>query len=150
MTESQQSLTNKLSISVEDILRAAWHTARQPQPSGEWPLSTILIHLWLVEEVIWQARLNQMVQQENPHWVWTEPNLNEAVAKLGDHPLTELAQNFASRRLQTLNYLQSLSEDGWARIGTHATSGEMDVAGLCERILEHDEEHLTELRKRTQ
>ncbi len=144
------SLVKRLTRIPSEIHFHIHRAQRRPQPASEWPLSTILIHLWLAEDVIWQTRLRQMIEQDNPRWVWTEPNLDEAVAQQGNRPLTELAEQFAQRRQQTIDHLKGLSEAGWARIGTHATYGEMDVAGLCARILEHDEEHLTELRNRAQ
>jgi hypothetical protein len=107
-----------------------------------------MIHLAIVEEVIWQARLKQMAVQDNPHRVWTEPDVNGAVAQYGELSLPELEEWFGKQRFHTLRHLSGLDEAGWNRVGTHATYGEMDVAGLCARILEHDNEHLEELRKR--
>ena len=144
----QRAVIPPLQLSLSQLANAALDADGKPQPPGEWPLSTILIHLWLVEEVIWQARLRQMVAEDNPHWQWTEPNLEGAVAQWGQQPLPELAELFEERRKQTIDQLKELSEAGWARIGTHAVYGQMDVAGLCARILEHDEEHLEELKKR--
>jgi hypothetical protein len=38
--------------------------------------------------------------------------------------------------------LDALDEAGWARTGTHATFGVLDVAGLMVRAIDHDDEHL--------
>jgi DinB superfamily len=144
------ALLGRLENVQAEIVRAALRAENQPQPSGEWTLRTILIHLALVEEVIWQARLKQMAEQVNPHWVWTEPSLDEAIAQQGQRPLVELAELFTKSRKQTVAHLEGFTEEGWARVGTHARLGHMDVAGLCAQILEHDEEHLAELNKRAQ
>lgn len=144
----QQAVIPLLQSSLSQLAGAVLDADGKPQPAGEWPLSTILIHLWLVEEVVWQSRLNQLAAEANPRWQWTEPDLDEAVARFGARPLSELSAMFARRREATVQHLQGLDEAGWARIGTHAVHGQMDVAGLCARILEHDEEHLEELRKR--
>src|SRR5258708_15812169 len=147
IAQNRVSLIDKLLHNSRMAQILSERAANKPQLSDEWPLSTILIHLALVEDVIWQARLNQMAEQENPHWIWTEPSLDEAIAQQGQRPLAELAGLFEARRKQTLAHLEDLSEEGWARVGTHARLGQMDVAGLCAQILEHDEEHLAELNK---
>jgi len=43
--------------------------------------------------------------------------------------------------------LRALPLDGWRRAGIHATYGRLDVAGLLELMLEHDETHLGELER---
>jgi hypothetical protein len=43
--------------------------------------------------------------------------------------------------------LDALGTDGWARTGTHDTFGVLDVAGLMEKALDHDDEHLASLRR---
>jgi hypothetical protein len=45
-------------------------------------------------------------------------------------------------RVSTLTTLAALDDLGWARTGTHATFGVLDVAGLMVRAIDHDEEHL--------
>jgi len=43
--------------------------------------------------------------------------------------------------------LDALGPAGWARTGTHDTFGVLDVAGLMEKALDHDDEHLASLRR---
>ena len=148
MPHERQTLLARLSSISSQIADAVQRASAKPQPAGDWPLSTILIHLWLVEDAVWQSRLKQMATQDNPHWQWTEPALDEAVARYGGLPLSELGDMFARRRGETVAHVQALTDDGWNRIGTHARYGQMGVAGLCARILEHDEEHLADLAAR--
>ena len=49
--------------------------ARQPQPAGAWSLRTMVIHPLQVDTEIWGRRLTMMIEQDNPQWVWTEPDL---------------------------------------------------------------------------
>ena len=138
----------KLSSIPSQIGEAAKHAEGKPQPAGQWTLNMEIAHLAYVEVAIWQARLKQIAAEDNPHWQWTEPPLESWWPLFESQPLEQLLATFAARRQETVNYLRGLPEDDWKRIGTHATFGQMDVAGLCARILEHDEEHLAELVKR--
>ena len=49
---------------------------------------------------------------------------------------------FAKRRAKSVATVRALDEAGWARFGTHATYGRLDVAGLLRLAIDHDEEHL--------
>ena len=45
-------------------------------------------------------------------------------------------------RSGTADVEAALDDAGWARTGTHATFGELDVSALMLRAIDHDEEHL--------
>jgi hypothetical protein len=138
----------KLSSIPSQIGEAAKRAEGGPQPAGQWTLNMEIAHLAHIEVVVWQTRLKQMAEEENPHWQWTEPPLESWWPLFESQTLEQLLATFAARRQETVDHLRGLPDDGWKRIGTHATFGEMDVAGLCARILEHDEEHLADLLKR--
>jgi hypothetical protein len=53
---------------------------------------------------------------------------------------------FAIARATTAASVRSLDEAGWARSGTHATYGRLDVEGLLRIAIGHDQEHLEGLR----
>jgi len=145
---SRQTLIQSISVIPSKIAAAAKHANGKPQSTGHWSLNMEISHLAHVEVVIWQARLKQMAAEENPHWQWTEPPLESWWPLFESQSLEQLLATFAARRRETVDHLRGLTDGDWKRIGTHAIFGQMDVAGLCARILEHDEEHLEELRKR--
>jgi hypothetical protein len=43
--------------------------------------------------------------------------------------------------------LTALDEAGWARSGTHATYGALDVAGLLRVAADHDDDHIAVLER---
>lgn len=141
-------ILSKLSVVPTQIAAAAKRANGRPQPAGQWSLNMEIAHLAHVEAIIWQARLKQMAAEENPHWQWTEPPFESWWPLFESQSLEQLLTTLAARRQETVDHLRGLTEEGWKRIGTHATFGQMDVAGLCARILEHDEEHLEALKKR--
>ena len=148
MIENHHSLTQRLFSIPIRISEAAKLANGTPEPTGQWSLNMEIAHLAHVEVVIWQSRLKQMAVEENPHWQWTEPPLESWWPLFVSQSLEQLLAIFAARRQETVDHLRGLSEEGWKRIGTHAAFGQMDVAGLCARILEHDEEHLEALKTR--
>ena len=130
---------------IPDELAAAARTGPREQPApGEWAPTEIVRHLIAVEQLVWQVRLRQLEAEEHPHWVWVEPGqwLGAPGADLDD----VLAAHAAARDA-TLAILDGLGAAGWARTGTHDTFGVLDVAGLMERALDHDREHIESLRR---
>jgi DinB family protein len=123
-------------------LAARRAAARRPVGPGEWSAADVVRHLIAVESDVWQPRLRQVAAEDDPHWPWTEPDrwLGEPSASLDD-----LLARFAAGRAETIAHVDALADSGWARTGTHATFGVLDVAGLLEKALEHDEEHLASL-----
>jgi hypothetical protein len=123
-------------------LASAARSAAGPVPAGEWTPADIVRHLIAVEAEVWQPRLRQVAAETHPQWTWVEPDrwLDEP-----DATLDELLVRFAAGRAETVAHLDALDEAGWARSGTHATYGALDVAGLVRKALEHDEEHLASL-----
>lgn len=110
-----------------------------PPPPGEWSAVEVVGHLIAVERIVWQARLQQVASEVAPHWPWTEPRFDDGPV---GRPLEILLATFDQERAATLAIVDGLDEDGWARIGIHATYGRLDVAGLLELAVDHDAEHL--------
>lgn len=147
-TTYQTELLQRLAHVPQAVAAAVQHAASQPQPAGAWSLRAMVIHLLLVDTEIWGRRLTMMNEQDNPHWVWTEPDLAAWESRFAELSETDLLAEFIRARLGICAQLQALDAAGWQRIGTHAVFGQLDVAGLCTRTLEHDAEHLAELLRR--
>jgi hypothetical protein len=111
----------------------------RPIADGEWGPNEAVRHLIAVEHEVWRSRLARLAKEDDPHWTWTEPGLAPG---LDDATLLEILTVFARRRARTVATVRALDEAGWARSGTHATYGRLDVAGLLRVAIDHDEEHL--------
>lgn len=113
-----------------------------PVAGAGWTAREVAGHLWLVEHVVFQARLDELAAGGSPRWAWTEPGTPAP----GDNPtLDEALDRFAAGRAETLAGVGALDEPGWSRSGTHATFGRLDVVGLLEVIADHDDEHHDDL-----
>jgi hypothetical protein len=118
--------------------------ATVPAPAeGRWSAREVVLHLVAVEEVVWQARLDALAREALPRWQWTEPGLWTGP---GGDTLDGALAAFAARRGATVARLDALDADSWARRGRHDTFGLLDVAALLRIALDHDEEHLRQIR----
>ncbi len=126
---------------------AAAATARaaewRPIPDGEWGPNETVRHLIAVEaEVHGSGASPQVAAEDDPHWDWTEPGLAPGLRRRnapGDPVRLRRA------RARTVATVRALDDAGWARHGTHATYGVLDVAGLLRLAIDHDEEHAASL-----
>ena len=122
---------------------AAMAAATRPTPPSEWGPTEVVRHLIAVEAEVHQFRLNQVAAVDDPHWNWTEPGL---AAEFDGAPLSEVLEAFEAARAATVRIVRALDDDGWARFGTHATYGRLDVEGLLKLASDHDAEHVEALR----
>lgn len=125
---------------VPDALATAARAASPEAPApGEWTPSDVVRHLIAVEQEVWQPRLAQLEAEDHPTWPWTEPD--RWTGKPGAS-LDELLSTYTDVRGTTMATLDALDDAGWARTGTHATYGVLDVASLMVRAIDHDDQHL--------
>jgi hypothetical protein len=111
---------------------------------GDWSVAQVLQHLIAVEWHVVNARLDSLDAETEPQWAWSEP---APAAGIGDGSIQAAAVVFAASREATVDRLRALPIAAWQRTGVHATYGRLDVAGLLEVMLEHDDAHLAELER---
>jgi hypothetical protein len=126
------------------LAEAARSAPQEPPAPGEWTPIEVVRHLIAVEEEVWHRRIGQLQTEEHPHWRWAEPGQWLGAPGAG---LDEVLTAHVRVRATTLTLLDDLGPDVWARIGTHDTFGELDVAGLMTVAADHDDEHLASLQR---
>jgi DinB superfamily len=124
------------------LREAARAVGDRPVPPGEWTPTEVVLHLIAVEDEVHQFRLRQIAVEDDPQWQWTEPGL---AAGFDAASMAEILGAFEAARASTVGLVRALTEDGWARHGTHATYGRLDVEGLLGLASDHDTEHLEAL-----
>jgi hypothetical protein len=139
MIDRRADLLARLRAVPDTLATAARAASPEPPAPGEWTPSDVVRHLIAVEEEVWQPRLAQLEAEDHPTWPWTEPD-----PWSGDPgaSLDQLLAKYAAVRGKTMATLDGLDDAGWARTGTHATFGVLDVAGLMVRAIDHDDEHV--------
>jgi hypothetical protein len=120
--------------------------ARRPAPKS-WAPNEVVCHLRDNEEWFLE-RLRMIVAMDLPRFVATNPDrwaderqylTNDAVAALAA---------FTRRRRETLEFLEPLAPEAWARAGVHADSrGRRTIDGFLSVMAWHDDNHLDQLRR---
>ena len=142
MTPDQLLVIERAAAVPDRLAEAARAAPPQPPAPGEWPPTDVVRHLIAVEEEVWHARLRQLIAEEEPHWAWVEPDRWQGSP---DASLDELLVAYAERRSTTIGLLRELAVDGWSKTGVHATYGRLDAAGLMQKAVDHDDEHIDSL-----
>ncbi|MFL5769746.1 MAG: DinB family protein [Chloroflexota bacterium] len=141
----QQSAVRGQVVSVPARLAEAARAARPEPPAPDaWAPRDIVRHLIAVEEEVWQPRLRQLIAEDEPRWAWVEPDRWQGSPGAS---LEDLLATYADRRAATVALLDQLGEDGWTKSGVHATFGRLDAAGLMQKALDHDAEHVASLER---
>lgn len=124
---------------LEQVKPGYWSQRPLPQ---EWSLLQILCHLAEVEASEHRARLQQILQDENPFLVGGEapgPDIPECA---GDG--YSVASTFVREREETLDYLNSLSPEDWKRPARHSVFGLTTLIEMAYFTAQHDRLHLNQ------
>jgi len=138
-TADRAEIVGRLAAIPDRLAEAARSAGGRPVPAREWGPPEVVRHLIAVEEVVWHTRLLQLAAADRPTWAWVEP-----APWRGDPgaSLDELLATYEARRRETVVILDGFDEETWSRTGIHATWGEIDVATLMNKALDHDDEHI--------
>jgi hypothetical protein len=137
--EGRAEIVRRLAEVPDRLAVASGSAIGRPVPEGEWGPTEVVRHLIAVEESVWLARLTTLAAGEKPTWPWVEPAPWEGSPGAS---LDDLLARFAHLRSETLAILNGFDHEGWSRTGIHATWGEVDVATLMTKALDHDDEHI--------
>jgi hypothetical protein len=146
VTPDQNEIRDRVAAVPDRLASAARAASPEPPAAGEWPPTDVVRHLIAVEEQVWHRRLRQLIAEDEPRWAWVEPDRWQGSP---DATLDELLAVHRSVKLTTVALLDDLDDTGWARTGVHATFGRLDAAGLMQKALDHDEEHIASLEPRS-
>ena len=114
---------------------------RRPTPE-DWSAHEVVLHL-AATDLLWHERLDRLANEDHPEWPWVEPPKWDGP---GHETIEGALAAFTGFRGETIARLDALDDAGWARRGHHRTFGELDAAGLMRVLLDHDEEHLAQIR----
>lgn len=136
-----QALT-ALPAELVTVLNGVDKTAGQDRAEADgWSLADVVQHLLLVEKRF-QERLRQAVQEERPFLPTIHPSPNEHTRT---EPLADLVAEFAQLREQTVAYLTALKAKSWEKTAVHETEGPVTFTFLVQMIIDHDQDHLSQL-----
>ncbi|MCA9915868.1 MAG: HAD-IIIA family hydrolase, partial [Anaerolineae bacterium] len=115
----------------------------QRPDADEWSLLQIFCHLAEVEVTEHRARLERILQQENPFLVGNEPP--GADIPLCDEDGIRVAARFVEEREKTLALLQSIPAESWNRPARHSVFGLTTFIEMAYFTAQHDRLHLNQI-----
>ena len=141
-----ESIVPDIADSIAAIPESRWH---EPIMPGARSPHAIVTRLRDVERNAYITRLQRLLNEAAPQFESFDPEAWEAEQYNPDEPMTTLLADYAGLREAELQLLRPLTPAGWIRSGRHITFGIRTVQWWAERILQHGEEHLRELRGRS-
>jgi hypothetical protein len=132
---TQKQLSTLLAAVAED---QDW----QPEPD-QWSFRFIAAHLATVERECFQDRVVRIAAGENPHF---ESYFNTGL-DFSPFDLSDSLREWAVVRHEIIAFVQSLPQEGWSLVGSHAVFGTITVFSVLHVMLNHDREHLEHLER---
>jgi uncharacterized damage-inducible protein DinB len=117
----------------------------RPASDGGWGVVEILPHLRDWEEIYFE-RITKLLEEDQPYL----PGYDDALWSIerdyrGQDPV-ETFESLRELRDRTVEVLRSLPESAWARHGEHGYFGDVTLHWLANHVVEHDQEHLQQIR----
>jgi uncharacterized damage-inducible protein DinB len=112
----------------------------RPTPD-DWCVADVVAHLGYIEP-LYLARLRRIAEQDNPYEPYMHP---DASAHDLRRPLSELFDEFAARRAETLTFLAGLAQRDWGRPLVHQTYGPSKLRDQVQGLVTHDNDHLEQI-----
>jgi uncharacterized damage-inducible protein DinB len=111
----------------------------------EWSLKETAGHLCDVGRVL-HKRLFMMIKLEEPRLPDYDPQEMASHRDAQSARIGDLLAEFAAQRAETVDMLADLVHWNWARTGRHPTLGRISIRQQVDLWLEHEAEHLTQIR----
>ncbi|MBI2777374.1 MAG: DinB family protein [Chloroflexi bacterium] len=117
----------------------------RPQASGEWTARQIVHHLADSESMAY-IRLRRLIAEDQPviHG-YDEPEWARRLHY--ERPIASSWAVVVAVRAASLELLESLTEEEWARTGTHSESGAYSVERWLANYAEHTHDHADQIRR---
>lgn len=117
---------------------------REPSP-GEWSPAEVVHHLGDTE-LVYSVRLRMVITSDRPLLpAYDEGAWVRRFAELDPDPKQSLAR-WRVLREANLRLLESLAPEEWGLAGLHPERGEVTVGRMVESLVDHDRQHLAQIR----
>lgn len=127
-------------------LQAAVQQASDPA-GGDWSAAQICGHL-AASETLYLGWLNDLLQRADPLLRAPAAAHFTEQERLQQQPPAESLAAFSTSRGDTISLLMGLSLRDWERTGIQEEEGrEVTLAELVEELVDHDADHLAQLRR---
>jgi hypothetical protein len=135
LTSTQQELAQLLSSMAGD---QDWRSA-----GDEWSFRYIAAHLATSEKECFLERILRISIGGKPFLAYYD----NADSDFSQHDLLESLKAWSETRQAIIEAVRGLSDDQLILTGKHETMGDMSVQQLLQLMVDHDQEHIRNLRK---
>jgi hypothetical protein len=112
---------------------------------GDWSPQRVFAHLRAADAIL-EPRIYFVLVRDNPPLVGYDDARWLDVARYASLPITESLQSMRLSRNELIHMLRHLTPEEWDRTGTHEVRGPMTVLEIAQQIIEHEEDHLDQIR----
>lgn len=127
---------------VDGLPEHFWHQRPDPQ---EWSPLEIVLHLAESEREVQRPHLEAIAHQDNPFLRSPKTPFHPFERDLSGLAGYEAALRFAAERQKTVQFLETLSPDDWARPARHSIYGPTTLLELAAFTTRHDQLHIKQL-----
>lgn len=139
--DSYRELLDELASS-PPLLKEASAAAGDP-PEGEWGAAEVMAHMTVAEN-LYLGRLNTLLHDPNP--VLRPPTDDGSMEAMRNRSWEENLEAFNAVRGDTISLLMGMTLSDWGRSGNHPTRGTISVEDIVEAMIDHDLDHINQLR----
>lgn len=118
-------------------------TEPEIEDAGAWRLVDVVSHLAYVESP-YLRRLKRVVDEDEPYVLYIHP----ALLVLDGDSVVDVLREFGRVRGVTVAYLGSLPAGDWQRTAIHETWGKVTLTQLTQALIDHDQEHINQIKTR--
>jgi hypothetical protein len=147
-SSGHQDLVERLNGHVADlrrILDALSNAALSAKDADGWTVNDNVGHMCDVSKIM-HKRLDMIIRLEEPKLHGYDPNALAAARNANASRLEDLVSEYANQRAATVEMLADLVHWNWARPGRHERLGRISIRQLVEKWIEHEQEHLEQIR----
>ena len=117
-----------------------WH--QRPDPD-EWSIIQTLCHLLESEQTVHRPRLKLILAEDNPFLLPAKAPLQDALPC--DDDGYQIAEQFLTQRLETMQWLNNLEPQHWQRPARHSTFGLTTLLEMAQFTAQHDRLHISQI-----
>jgi hypothetical protein len=114
---------------------------------GLWSIQQVIIHL-MDSDLIWTARLKQIVAEDNPHIVAYDESKFAEKLFCEQQSAVDAITIFTLNRRNFARVLRALPESAWDRTGRHQERGEIRLGACLEMMQQHLSHHAAFIRQK--
>lgn len=141
--DSYRELIDELATAPQEIIEAA-NAAGDP-PAGGWSANEVVSHLAACEEA-YLERVSTILTKQQPALHPFDKRAQTRMQELLNNDLASNLAYFGEQRGELVSQLMSMTLGDWDRKGLHPTEGTVSIEEMVENILDHDADHLEQLK----